>query len=119
MDWSEMTDANIEAFGESVTYTPGTGAASTVSVVIGRDEERSEQSDDGLEIIRSIPVEARASDLPNVVRSDRATGKPYLTFDGKDWNISGVQTVVTGLLHLTCYRRETIEKSNRQHRLPR
>lgn len=119
MDWTEMTAANVETFGEAVTYTPPTGAATTPSVVIARDQEESEPSEDGLAIVRRVPVLASAADLPGVVRSDAITGKPYLTFDGKNWNIAAIQTPVAGALRLVCYRREVVEKSNRQHRMTR
>ncbi len=90
MDCADLTAANAETFGGTITYSPHDGEASEITAIIKRDEYREEDAEDGTVIIKRATVTVQSIVVGEPDRRDRTT------FDGEEWSVCDIERTCDG-----------------------
>ena len=114
MDFSDLIAANNNTFGESITYSPDGGTASTITVIIDRDAQEEEDADDGTHVVKRAMLIVQASDIAAPDLKDR------VTFDSVIWSVYSIQKIAGGdAFELGVVRAVSTERSRQGYRRSR
>lgn len=97
-------------FGETVTYTPEGGVASTPTAIVEYDTEDSMFDEDGESEISRATVRIQTSDVANPGVRDS------VTISGAVWTVESIQDVNDGVATVICFRSLSAERSHANYR---
>jgi hypothetical protein len=109
-------------FGEPATYTPAGGqvAALAHGAIIRRINMPLQPTQNGQEFDRFVTAIIMTDDVASPARNDKMTFPVAVGGAPVDWTIIDTPLLPgDGTARLTCFRKETVEKSDQAHRLAR
>ena len=122
MTFQDQLDLDLDRvefrdYGESVTWTPAGGSATSCTAIVVRDDAEPEDNEDGQEIARWATVVFQTSEASAIARNDVVSFPKQAGGTAANWNVmSEPVNHGDGVIRVRCYRREPVEMSAEGHR---
>lgn len=116
----DLARVEFRDFGEPATYTPAAGEPVALRAIVRRIEMVLQATQNGQEFDRFVRAVILSAAVAAPARQDKISFPVQAGGAAVDWTVIDTPVVHgDGTARLTCYRKETVEKSDEAHRLPR
>lgn len=107
---------DLEAFAETISFTPAAGSPTAIIAVVTRSDRRIEKYDDGDYAVLQCRIHAKTSDVSTL---ESVGDGCRFTIDGVDWAVDAIPKKDVGITTVDVIRREPLERSRRDFRQQR